>query len=238
MHATASTLRALLDPWDGVAPFVASRRWFLALACVCLATLASGAVWAWRFNPVPAVLQQLQREGELARATEQEISERVTRKSRMQWVAAVADGVMGVPVRAAALALVLALAAWVVGARLPLAAAWQVALLALLPVALGHLGWALAAARSPGLEAAQRDTLLPSHLGAWMSGQGARGAVLRAVDFFQLWGVGLMGLGLSAAASLRRWQGLVLAGVLFALYVGVFGVGFPGLFERMSEGGP
>jgi len=217
---------------------VSSHRWGVALACVCLATFASGAVWAWRFNPLPAVLQEMKREGELARATEQEITEQATRRSRMQWVVAVADGAVGAPARALGLTLALALAAWLVGARLPLGAAWQVALVALLPVALGHVALALAMARSPGLSLAQRETLLPSHLGAWVEASGARAAVLRSLDFFQLWGVGLMGLGLSAAGGLRRWKGLLLASVMFALYVGVFRVGLPGLFERMSGGGP
>lgn len=238
MHATASTLRALVDPWDGMGPFLSSGRWWFALACLCLATLASGAAWAWRWNPAPTVLKALQAEGELARSTEQEISELVKRKQRVQWVVAVADGLLGAPLRALALALVLALAAWIVGARLPFGEAWQLSLLALLPLALGHVALALAVARNPGLSAVQRDALLPSHLGAWIPAQGPRAALLRSLDFFQLWGVALVGLGLSTAAGMRRWRALLLAGLLYALYVGAFHVGLPGLLARAPGGAP
>ena len=238
MHATASTLRALVDPWDGVGPFLSSRRWLFALLLLCLSTFASGAAWAWRWNALPAVLQELKREGELDRATEQEISEQVTRKQRVQWVLAVADGLLGAPGRVLALAVALALAAWLVGARLPFSSAWQVALLGMLPVALGHLALAVAVARYPGMTAAQRDALLPSHLGAWVTAAGPRAAVLRSVDFFQLWSVALVGLGLSSAAGMRRWRAVALSVSMYALYVGVFRVGLPGLLERGSGGGP
>jgi hypothetical protein len=56
------------------------------------------------------------------------------------------------------------------------------------------------------------------------------------VDFFNLWSVGLLGLGFSSATGMRRSRALLLAAVLYAMYVGVFMVGLPAM--AAGGGGP
>ena len=54
-------------------------------------------------------------------------------------------------------------------------------------------------------------------------------ALREAVDFFKLWTVGLLGLGFAAVTGMRRGWALLVVFVLYAMYVGVFMIGLPGM---------
>ncbi|MEN9796591.1 MAG: hypothetical protein RL653_287 [Pseudomonadota bacterium] len=234
MYGLSSTLRVLVDPWDGVRPFLDGGRWAAAVVLLCLGTALAGTAVGLRWNAAPAVTAELRAEGEASKTSEQELQELVARKQRTKLVAGVADGLFGVPFRLGALAVALWFVAWLMGRSLPLGKAWQVAALAAVPVALAQFALAAAVFRQGALELKQVEGLLPSHLGAWLQAEGARAELYRAVDLFQLWAVGLMGLGFAEGVGLSRTRGLLLSVFLFALYVGVFRVGVPGL---LSGGG-
>jgi hypothetical protein len=229
MFGLSSTLRVLVDPWAGIRPFLEGGRWAAAVVLLCLGTGLAGTAVGLRWNAAPAVAAELREEGELSKISEQEFQELVARKQRTKLVAGVADGLFGVPFRLGALALALTLVAWLMGRSLPLGKAWQLAALAAMPVAIAHFSLATAVFRQGTLELKQVEDLLPSHLGAWLHAEGPRAELYRAVDLFQLWTVGLMGLGFSEGTGLSRARGLLLALFLFALYVGAFRVGVPGL---------
>lgn len=234
MKGISSTLRVLVDPWDGTRPFLEGGRWVAAVLTLCLLTALAGGAVSSRWNAAPTVIAELREEGELSKTSEQELQELVSRKQRTRLVAGVANGVLGVPMRLGAHALVLALLAWLVGRSLPLGKAWQVSVLASLPTVLAQLGLLLVTLRQEAVEVRAVDMLLPSHLGAWIQAEGPRAAVYRAVDLFELWGVGLVGLGFGTATGMPRGRSLLLALLLFVLQVAVFQVGVPGL---MAHGG-
>lgn len=237
MSGLSSTLRVLVDPWDGVRPFLEGGRWAAAVVMLCLGTALAGTAVGLRWNAAPAVSAELRAEGEFSKISEQEFQELVARKQRTRLVAGVVDGLFGVPFRLGALALSLSLVAWLIGRSLPLGKAWQVAALTAVPVSLAHFALAAAVLRQGALELKQVEGLLPSHLGAWLRAEGPLAELYRAVDLFQLWGVGLVGLGFAEGAGISRTRGLLLAVILFALYVGVFRVGVPGLLAG-GGGGP
>ncbi|MGZ6135621.1 MAG: hypothetical protein ACXWK9_14290, partial [Myxococcaceae bacterium] len=72
-------------------------------------------------------------------------------------------------------------------------------------------------------------------LGAWVHAGGPTlNRLLDSLDLFQLLAALLIGVGFAAATGIRRRSGLWLGFALFLAFVGVFGVGIPGL----RPGGP
>ena len=80
-------------------------------------------------------------------------------------------------------------------------------------------------------------TLVPSSLAVLKSVPPKLKLAAGAVDFFNLWSVGLLGLGFSSATGMRRSRAVLLMVVLFAMYVGVFAIGLPAMGEGAGGGG-
>jgi hypothetical protein len=175
--------------------------------------------------------------GQLGQMTESEIAEEIQTASRKALVGGIAKGVFVMPL----LALVLAAALWVVGwlfeTPAPFSRLMSVAALALLPLALYHLILAVCVLAQHSLSLERLPELVPSSLAVLEGLTPKMKKVLGAVDFFNLWSVGLMGLGFSSATGMRRSRALLLSGVLYLLYVGVFSIGLPELMAG-GPGGP
>ncbi|MCI0573016.1 MAG: YIP1 family protein [Myxococcaceae bacterium] len=214
---------------DGVPAAVSSSRWAVPLVMVALATALSGAAFALRWDSAPSVVTELQQSGELTRLTEQEILEKIQVASRTQLVGGVAKGVFVIPFFVLAVAALLAAAGWLFGARGRFAQLFTASAVAFLPVGLYHLLFAVCALRQNGLSEAQAKVLLPSHLGAFLTASPKLASALAMADFFNVWSVVLLGLGFSAATGMRKGRALLLCAVMFAMYVGVFLVGLPGM---------
>jgi hypothetical protein len=128
-----------------------------------------------------------------------------------------------------ALAAVLWFTAWLFGTPGAFGKMMAVASIAMLPIALYHLIFALCASAQFSMTEARVDTLVPSSLAVLEGLSPKVQKLLKAVDFFNLWSVGLLGLGFSSATGMRRGRALLLAAVLYAMYVGVFTVGLPAM---------
>jgi hypothetical protein len=180
------------------------------------------------------VVQELQMSGKLGQVTETELAEEIQTASRKALVGGIAKGVFVMPL----LALVLAAALWVVGwlfeTPAPFARLMAAATLALLPIALYHLIFAICALAQHSLSLARVPELVPSSLAVLEGLTPKMKKVLGAVDFFNLWSVGLLGLGFSSATGMRRHRALLLCFVLYVMFVGVFSIGLP---ELMAGGG-
>jgi hypothetical protein len=114
-----------------------------------------------------------------------------------------------------------------------------VASIAMLPIALYHLIFAVCATAQYSMTEAQVETLVPSSLAVLQGLSPKLKTVLRAVDFFHLWSVGLLGLGFAAATGMRRGRALLLAVTLYVMYVGVFLIGLPAMSGGPgAKGGP
>lgn len=234
---TALTLpRTLTDPGGGVAAAVQQRRILWPLLALMAATSFAGAAFALRWDPAPGILQKLEMAGQLKGMPEAELVEQITTAGRLKLVTAIASGVFVTPLVVLGIAIVLALIAWLVGKKAPFAALFSASAVGLLPVALQRALWGLVAFWQLGITEEQARHLLPSSVGAWVHAGGPKLArLLDSLDLFQLAAALLIGIGFATATGMRRRAGVWVGLILFVAYVGVFGVGVPGL---MAGGGP
>lgn len=174
--------------------------------------------------------------GKLGSMTETEISEEIQTASRKALVGGIAKGIFVMPL----LALVLAAALWVLGwlfeTPAPFGRLMSAAALALLPIALYHLIFAVCALAQHSLATERVEDLVPSSLAVLEGLTPKVQKLLRGVDFFNLWSVGLLALGFSSATGMRRSRALLLFVVAYLLFVGV-SIGLPELMAG-GPGGP
>lgn len=234
MSSIVQPTRVLLDPLDATSAAIEARRWFWPLLLLVVCVSASGTAFSLRWDAGPAVLQELQMTGRLERMTESEISEEIQTASRKAMVAGIAKGVFVMPLLTLVLAAALWVVAWLFDKRAPFGQLWSAAALAMLPIALYHLSFTLCALAQHSLTEARVMDLVPSSLGAIGGLSKKMEMVLRTVDFFNLWSVGLLGLGFSSATGMRKDRAVLLCLVLYVLFVGVFYIGLP----AMMAGGP
>jgi hypothetical protein len=234
MVSVLQPARAILDPVDGLSAAIEARRWFWPLAFLAIAVSFSGAAFALRWNAEPTIIQQLQMAGELQSSTEQDLAQQVVTAQRVRLVTGVSQGVFAMPLVVLLIAAVLKLAGWLFATPAPFVKCFSAAALAMLPVALLHVILGVSFLRQPALTDAQAQHLVPSSL-AWFVPRAPLAAqrLLASLDFFKLWSAALLGLGFSAASGMRRSRALLLGFALYAMYVGAFSVGIPGM-----RGGP
>ena len=160
---------------------------------------------------------------------EAELTEQITTAGRLKLVTAIASGVCVTPLVVLGIAIVLALVAWLLGKKAPFPALFSASAVGLLPVALQRALWGVVALSQLGITEERARHLLPSSLGAWVHSGPKLSGLLDSLDLFQLAAALLIGVGFAAATGIRRRSGMWVGLVLFAAYVGVFGVGIPGL---------
>jgi hypothetical protein len=229
MTSLALPARAVLDPVDGVRTSVEARRWVWPLLLLCISVSVHGTAYSLRWDPAPSVIQQLQGSGELGRQSEAEIDEAIETAGRKALVGGIAKGVFVMPLTVLALAALLWFCGWLFGVSAHFSKLMTVAAVALLPIALFHFIYAGCALFQHTLTESQALRLVPSNLGM-LPGLGPKlQRVLSGLDFFNLWSTALLGLGFSVATGMRRSRALILAAVLYLLYVGVFLVGLPAM---------
>lgn len=237
MSSLVQPARVLIDPLDATGIAVEARRWVWPLLLLVLCVSVSGVSFSLRWDAGPAVVQRLQASGQLERMTESEIAEEIQTASRKALVGGIAKGVFVMPLLALVLAAALWVVAWLFETPTSFERLMSVAALALLPIALYHLIFALCALAQHSLSLARVEELVPSSLAALDGLSPKLKKVLKAVDFFNLWSVGLMGLGFSSATGMRRGRAVLLCGVLYLLFIGVFSIGLPELMAG-GPGGP
>jgi hypothetical protein len=239
MTSLAQPARVLVDPIDGMGAAIEARRWVWPLVLLCLCVSLSGSAFALRWNAAPAVIQKLQQAGEMSRYSESELDDEIQTASRKALVGGIAKGVFVMPLTVLLLAAVLWVAAWLFGTPAAFGRMMAVAAIAMLPIALYHLIFAVCALAQYSMTEAQVETLVPSSLAVLQGLSPKLKAVLRAVDFFNLWSVGLLGLGFASATGMRRGRALLLAVTLYVMYVGVFLIGLPAMSGGPdAKGGP
>lgn len=236
MDSLILPLRALLDPVGAIPRAVASRRWVVALMLACLTSAASGAVIALKLDAARVVLPKLEAAGELMKASEREISEAIEQAQRIALVAGVAKGLLLTPLLVLALAVVLKIAAWLIGRKALFADTFTVAALTMLPLAVFHSLELLVALRQITLSPAMIAALLPTSAAALAPEASPKLArVLATVDLFNFWAALVMGLGFAVASKWQLWKGALFGLLLYVLFAGAFLIGLPGLAEGMGE---
>ncbi len=234
---TALTLpRTLTDPGTGVANAVQERRILWPLLALMAATSFAGAAFALRWDPAPGILQKLEMSGQLKGMPEAELTEQIITAGRLKLVTAIASGVCVTPLVVLGIAVVLAIIAWLLGRKAPFPALFSASAVGMLPIALQRALWGVVALWQLGITEERARHLLPSSLGAWVHAGPKLSRLLDSIDFFTLTAAILIGIGFAVATGMRRRAGIWVGLVLFFAYVGVFGVGVPGLMG--GGGGP
>ena len=230
MHALTQPVRALVDPVDAVPEAVGAGRWLWPLLLVALAVSFSGAAFALRWNAEAAVVRELSMSGELARLTEQELSDKIVMQSRLALVSGIAKGVFLMPLAALLFALGVKFCGWLIGRPIPFSRSFSATTVALLPIAVYHLVYGVVALASASVGDRRAEGLVPSHLGHVLTGLSPEMARLASVaDVFNLWAAVLLGLGYAAATGWTRPKGIAFALVLYLMWAGVFLVGLPAM---------
>jgi Yip1 domain len=232
------TGRALVDPLAGVSAAVERRAWLAPLLALMLAVTFSGATYALQLDTARVVVPTLAKKGDLQKVSEKELNDQIQQAQRIGLVTGVAKGVAGMPLALLFLALALKLVAWLFVKPVPFSAAFTVASVALLPIALYHLVFGVAVWQQDFVTVRSAEALVPSSLAFLARAPGALKRAYGAVDFFQLWSAVLVGLGMAKAMGIKAWKGLTLGLGLYLLFAAAFLVGLPGLAEGMGGGGP
>lgn len=221
--------RTLVDPVASVPHAVSAHRWVWPLTLLVLASVLAGVAFALRWDAAPEVIRGLQAAGELGGMTEQDVLDKVRVAGRTRLVMGVAQGLFLMPLLVLLVAVALKLTGWLLGTSGKFKSLFTAASVGFLPVALSKLILALALLRQGPISEKQAEGLLASHLGAFLEVSPKLAGAASAVDFFALWGVALLALGFSEATGMRKGRAMLLVVVLYALYVGVFLVGMPGM---------
>ena len=235
---TALTLsRSLTDPGTGVATAVQERRILWPLLALMAATSFASAAYALRWDPAPGILQKLEMSGQLKGMPEAELTEQITTAGRLKLVTGIASGVFVTPLMVLGIAIVLAIVAWLLGRKAPFPALFSASAVGMLPVALQKALWGVVALWQLGINEERARHLLPSSVGAWVHVGGPKLAgLLDSLDLFTLTAAVLIGVGFAVATGMRKRSGVLVGLVLFVAYVGVFGVGIPGLAAGGGRG--
>jgi hypothetical protein len=231
--------RALVDPTVGVPASVEGKKWLLPLILVVLASTFSGVTYALKLDVARQVIPGMAKKGDMSKVSEREISDEVQQAQRIALVTGTAKGVAGVPLALLALALFLKLVGWIFQKKVPFSAAFTVAAVAMLPIAVYNLVYATSLWQQDFVTVESARKLVPTSLTALSQFADAQGAMKRvwgAVDFFNLWSALLLGLGLGRAMGIKAWKGVVLGLVLYVMFAAVFLVGLPGLAENFGPG--
>lgn len=237
MVSVVQPAKVLIDPVDAVPVAIEGRRWVVPLLALMVLTALSGAAFALKLDPSLEVISQLELTGQLKAMPEAEVVEKITMAQRLALVTGVAKGLFAMPFFVLLLAAALKFAAWLFDRPVKFGQAFTVSALSFLPVALFHGIFALAAFASRGVARGDEGALVPSSLAALGLSAGPKlERLLPAIDFFNLWAVGLLGLGFAAASGMKRRCALAWVVFMYALFVGVTTLGIGTMGDDGTRG--
>jgi hypothetical protein len=163
-------LSAVIDPLQRVALVVEQRSWGFPLFLSMILTALGSAAVASRLDMSKPVLSKLEQAGELTKASEREISEQVEQARRLAIVVGVAKGLFVVPLMVLGAACAAYLFLWLLGLKVAFAHAFTTMALAFVPLGISQGIYCVSALRQSVLTPKVAATLVPSSLGALMSG--------------------------------------------------------------------
>jgi hypothetical protein len=230
MTSLVQPARVLIDPLDGTQVAVEAHRWVWPVLILALCVSASGTLYSLRWDAAPDVIRQLEASGGMTGLSEADLTDQIQTATRKSLVGAIAKGVFLMPLLTLLLACALWVVAWLFDRPTPFGRLMSAAAVSLLPTALYHAVYAVCAAAQHTLTAERAQRLVPSNLGVVLEGLSPTlMRVATAVDFFNLWGAVLLGLGFAAATGMSRGRAVALGLVMYAMYAGVVVVGLPGM---------
>jgi len=227
MRSARAIVGTVFEPVSTFRSLADSPRSFVVLLLLIAANLCVPLALSGKISARRAVLAEL---GEkLSDMSDRDIDEAVTQKQKLVEFAAVAKAVVGPPLLALELALVLWLLGRYLRARPRFGPLFSLAAYAQLPLGLRSLGRAAVVASRPQVAPDELGGLLPSSLHALVHGPVALGRALSGADLFLLWTAVLLGIALHAAGKLPPLRAGLGMAVAYAAFVAVFLVGLPGM---------
>lgn len=234
LTSIALSARTYFDPVTAVPRAIDQRTWVVPLLWLMITGAAAGAAFADRLDAAKEVLPKMEEKGELAKASEREVSEEIEQTQRIALVLGVGKAIFGMPLAVLAIAVALKLLAWLLGRKSEFGALFTAAAIAMLPAALFYLLATIVALRQDVIAPAQAGKLMVSSLAPLFSDLSpGKGRVLGAIDFFNVWSAGLLGLGFAASTKMSAGRGVLLGLLLYVLFAAAILVGLPGMM-----GGP
>lgn len=227
MTSLAQPARVFVDPLGATRSAVEARRWLWPLLILAFCVAASGTVYALRWDATASIVGALPTEPGAPSVSESDIAEQIQTASRKALVGGIAKGLFAMPLMVLLLACALWVVAWLFNKPAAFGQLMAAAAVALLPIALYHLIYAVCAGYQHSLTDLRSERLVPSSLALLDGLTPKMQRVLKGVDFFNLWSVGLLGVGFSTATGMRLGRSLVLTLVLYAMFVGIFFIGVP-----------
>ncbi|MBZ4331724.1 YIP1 family protein [Corallococcus sp. AS-1-12] len=227
MTSLAQPARVFVDPLGGTRAAVEARRWLWPLLILAFCVAISGTAYALRWDATASIVSALPTDSTASSVSESDIAEQIQTASRKALVGGIAKGLIVMPLMVLLLACILWVAAWLFNKPAVFGQLMAAAAVALLPIALYHLIYAVCAAYQHSLTDLRAERLVPSSLALLEGLSPKMQRVLKGVDFFNLWSVGLLGVGFSTATGMRLGRSLLLIGVMYLMYVGVFFIGLP-----------
>ncbi|XHF20438.1 YIP1 family protein [Corallococcus interemptor] len=227
MTSLAQPARVFVDPLGGTRAAVEARRWLWPLLILAVCVAISGTAYALRWDATASIVSALPTDSTASSVSESDIAEQIQTASRKALVGGIAKGLIVMPLMVLLLACILWVAAWLFNKPAVFGQLMAAAAVALLPIALYHLIYAVCAAYQHSLTDLRAERLVPSSLALLEGLSPKMQRVLKGVDFFNLWSVGLLGVGFSTATGMRLGRSLLLIGVMYLMYVGVFFIGLP-----------
>ncbi|MBZ4371200.1 YIP1 family protein [Corallococcus sp. AS-1-6] len=227
MTSLVQPARVFVDPLGGTRAAVEARRWLWPLLILAFCVAISGTAYALRWDATASIVSALPTDSTASSVSESDIAEQIQTASRKALVGGIAKGLIVMPLMVLLLACILWVAAWLFNKPAVFGQLMAAAAVALLPIALYHLIYAVCAAYQHSLTDLRAERLVPSSLALLEGLSPKMQRVLKGVDFFNLWSVGLLGVGFSTATGMRLGRSLLLIGVMYLMYVGVFFIGLP-----------
>ena len=242
MESLTLPMKSLLDPVDAVPQAVSGRRWVVPLVLLMVSTSVAGAAIASRVDVAPRVIAGLQKEGDLQKKSEREIGEAVEQAQRVGLVLGVAQGVFLVPLLTLLGAIVLRVAAWLLGLKTSFGAMFSVMAVSQLPRVVFRILQTVVALKQEVIAEKHVANLLVTSVAQIVTEPGPHlKAALSTLDFFSVWVAISLGLGFSAATGISRSKGLLFGVCMYVLFAALFFIGIPGLMagaEGAGAGGP
>lgn len=244
-------LAALWSPLDRLPSAVEATRWVVPLLLTMLLTALASAAVGTRLDASRVVIPALESAGELSKASEREVAEKIEQAQRVAIVSGVAKGLFAVPFLALVSAAGLWLWSWLLGGRATFARLFTAVSLALLPFACSEAITLVSALRQTTLSPKMVSELVPSSVAAVVSAPPvdagpkapvagaslgwkpiAPRALLGLLDFFHLWAVVLLGLGFAAATRLSKWRAIPATALLYFAVLAAVTIGLPNLAQN------
>jgi hypothetical protein len=227
MGGARTIVGTLLEPVATFRALAEAPKAWIALVVVVLAHLSVPLALAGRIDARAAAIEELG--PKIAESTDRELAEAVEQKVKISEVALVARGVMGPPMLALELTIVLWLWGRYLRGKPAFGALYAMAAHAQLPLAIRSLGRAGVILSRTAVEPKEVDGLLPSGLETILHVASPWKQLLGGADLFLLWTAVLLGVALYAAGKLPARRAAVGMALAYAAFIAVFLVGLPGL---------